>query len=76
MGDIWRVYKQKGGTQRRKDWRSKIERQGSQRNRVLKVMKGIPGTGKGKEKKISKNIEVFWDGKKLGVHLVLGDKVQ
>lgn len=29
MGDIWRVYKQKGGTQGRKDWRPKIERQGS-----------------------------------------------
>lgn len=36
MGDIWRVYKQKGGTQGRKDWRSKTERQGSQKHRVWK----------------------------------------
>lgn len=50
-GDMWRVYKQKGGTQGRKDWRSKTERQGRQENGVPKVMEGMPGTNKRKKRR-------------------------
>lgn len=39
------------GTHRRKDWRSKTEREGSPWGRVSKEMEGIPSSGKGEEGK-------------------------
>lgn len=51
MGDIWRVYVQKGRIQRRRDWRSKRERQGREGNRVLKLMEGMSSTSKAKERR-------------------------